>query len=452
MAAGVSTTALCLCKYNYGLLWLAPLALHEWLTLPEATRRAGWGRGVEFLRSRRWLRPFPLIVGVWMLAIAAIQVTGGGVVELLGARISVRSPGNAAYGLLVVLVAWGLGRTLRAGGRAAWGRLAGRHRILISTIVVPLVVWFLIPVPNRVRALVGFVVNRDSGLPPWSLDTLLFYPRAFATEYSPHPVVGWVVLALALVPPIRRAADRDPGRLLYLALWVGLLVTAIHPYRQPRFLFTTVPIVWLLAARRAVGLADRLLGSRPVPAWLRELAWATALVATLGAAWLAAPAADATLARRRAFNTPAAIGPALDRVLGHAERLEQPAWLLGQWNGLSPALVRWHRLLTRPTLAEGRLPEQPGWLPAGSSETEILARLDRLRRSGRPVIAALAERPFAGETAEYRMETWADRMTAARLAADPRVIREADELASDAAFRITTYRFAEASPAPNRGP
>src|SRR5206468_2577701 len=39
VAAGVSATALFFCKYNYGLMWFAALALCEWLAWP-AERRA----------------------------------------------------------------------------------------------------------------------------------------------------------------------------------------------------------------------------------------------------------------------------------------------------------------------------------------------------------------------------------------------------------------------------
>lgn len=446
VAAGVSTTALVLCKYNYGLLWLIPLAAHEWLALPAAARSAAIGHAKGVVRSRAWRRPFPLLMLLLLLAIAAIQVTGGGVVGLAGARISARSPGNLLYAFLLLATGWVVLRVLRAGGFAAVGRrLAMRHRILAATVAAPLAIWFLIPVPNRVRTLVGFVVNRDSGQPLWSLDTLLYYPRAFVSDYSPAPLVGWTVLALALIPPLRRTPGRDPVTLLRLALWIGLLATAFHPYRQPRFLFTVAPLVWLLGARGAVGLVDLALERLRMPAWLREPTWAMALIGLLAAAVVAAPPFEATLAAHRAFNTPAAIGPVVDRVLEQARRLDERAWLLGHWNGMSPALVRWQSLLAAPRLPEALLPQPAAWLPSGSPEGAIAGRIEDLRRSGRPVIVAVSDARFAGATQEYREETWADRETLARLTADPRVRQEVEDRLPESGFRIATFRFLDST-------
>ncbi|MEO5616543.1 MAG: hypothetical protein ABIS67_02120, partial [Candidatus Eisenbacteria bacterium] len=48
-AAGLATTALFLCKYNYGLMWLLPLAFWEWRQLPDDFRR----RARAAIRRRR---------------------------------------------------------------------------------------------------------------------------------------------------------------------------------------------------------------------------------------------------------------------------------------------------------------------------------------------------------------------------------------------------------------
>ncbi len=450
IAAGVSTTALFLTKYNYGLLWLIPLAMHEWLASPASGRSLVIGRALGFIRSRAWLRPFPIIMLVSLLVIAGIQVTGGGVIELFGARISARSPGNPLYALFLVLLGWGVLRVRRAGGfSAVWQRLSPRHRILVATVALPLAIWFLFPYPNRVRTLVGFVVNRDSGQPLWSIDTLLYYPRVFVSDYSPAPLVGWVVLALAMLPPVRRASGRapgrDPGTLIALAFWVGLIATALHPYRQPRFLFTVAPLVWLLGAKQAVALLDAVLSGRRMPGWIREPSWAIALVALLTAAVVAAPPFETTLAAHRAFNTPAAIGPVVDRVLAQARKSDSRPWLLGHWNGMSPALVRWHALLTDPGLAETRVPQPATWLPSGSPESTLVGRIEGLRLAGRPIIAAVSAAPFAGATEEYWQETRVDRETFARLSADPRVRMEADETLPESGFRIATFRFIDST-------
>ena len=54
-----------------------------------------------------------------------------------------------------------------------------------------------------------------------------------------------------------------------------------------------------------------------------------------------------------------------------------------------------------------------------------------MRASGRPVFAALATRRFPDDE-EYRAETCADQITAALLAADPRVTVESDSVFASA--------------------
>ncbi len=448
MAAGLSSSALFLCKYNYGLLWLVPLAIHEWTALAAPRRAALLVRGATFVRSRRWLRPFPLFMLAYLVAILAILVTGGGVLERWGARISVRSAGNPAYGFYVIASLWAVALVRRAGGFGAVSRrLSSRHRILIATVVLPLAIWLLIPYPNRIRALVGFVVNRDSGQPLLSLETLLHYPRAFAHDYSPTPAVGWITLALALIPPWRRHAGRDPGLLICLALWVGLLATAVHHYQQPRFLFTTALLVWLRAAESAIGLLDEAICRLGLPAWVRSPVWTAGLASLVAWAAIGAPPADATLAAHRTYYSAATLGPVLDRVLEHAGRADERPWLLGYSNILSPALLRWHGRLTRPALAAGRVPENPPALAPDATEEAIAGRIEMLRGSGRPVIAALAMHRFPGD-GEYRAETRPDSTTAARLGADGRVRTESDDVLGSSGFWIATFRFQ----APRRAP
>jgi hypothetical protein len=440
IAAGVSSAALFFCKYNYGLLWLAPLALHEWWALPKDQRAAGWTRARRWFATRQWLRPFPVFMALFALAIAAIAVTGGGVFTVAGTQVSVRSPGNPLYGFYLVTLAWLADRVRRAGGvRAVAGRLAPRHRILLATVALPIAVWFLIPAPNRFRVFFDFVVNRETAHPLLSIERWLDYPRVFAHDYSPAPWVGWLVLALALVPPPRVGEGRDARALVYRALWVGFAATAAHHYHQPRFLFTVAPLVWLAAAMTAVSWLDVGLGAKP--ALLRRLAWSASLAGLLAWAALGTPPAAATAAGRGYLSSPPALAAVVDRVLDLSERSDKAPWLLGYANELSPALLRWQALLTHPRLPEHRLPGHPPAVAPEAGEAAIAGRIEAMRASGRPVLVALGTEGWA-DRADYRLETRADSLTAARLAADPRVIVESDSVLAAAGFRVSAYRFA----------
>jgi len=441
IAAGVSSAALFFCKYNYGLLWLLPLAIHEWLAAPEADRAALRARVAERFSERHWLRPFPVFMALYALAIVAIAMTGGWVIAIDRLRISMRSPGNPLYGFYLIALAWAALRLRRAGGIPAMAsRLSQRHRVLIATIVLPIAAWFLIPSPNRFGTFFGFVVNRETAQPFFSLDRWLEYPRAFAHDYSPAPWIGWIVLGIALVPPLR-PARRDPRALVYLAMWVGLFATAAHHYHQPRFLFTVAPLVWLLAATNAVSWLDGPLNA--APGWLRGLVWGASLAGLLPWAALGAPPAAATVAGRSYLSSPPALAAVVDRVLDLSERSERTPWLLGYANELSPALLRWQALLTHPRLTERRLPGQPPAVAPGAGNAAIAARIEALITSGRPLIAALGGEPWNDRVA-YREETRADSLTAARLTNDPRAVTESDSVFEAAGFRVRAWRFAPA--------
>jgi hypothetical protein len=440
-AAGVSTAALCLLKYNYGMLWLAALIVNEWFRLAR-DRRAFWrGRAAAWLSAGELFRPLPLLLTLALGALATIALTGGFEFTTLGRRVSVHSVGNPAYALLVISTASGALALARdpAAWRARWSALPERHRVLIATIGVPLLVWFLIPWPNRVRALADFVANRQSGPSPWSPAGLLYYPRAFASEYSPAAAIGWIVLVLALVPP-RRA---EPGAwLCYIALAIGLAGTVAHRYHHPRFLFTTALLVWINAARAAVGLVASLLARAPrvlrVPA--ATLALGAALIA------LPPPLESRVRAGHRAWRTSEALLPVMDRVLDLAARERGHAVLLGYSYALSPGLLSWRAREVRPELALERLPKRAPWLPADAPEAAIAARLDRMLAPGALVMAALPTPRSPAYAPGYATEVWADSVTATRLESDRRVVAETS--GSDGDFRLLAFRVRPAAPGP----
>lgn len=338
-AAGLSTAALVLLKYNYGLLWLAGLLLFEWRDRPPAARRAAREAVERWLGAGGWRRPLPLLAALAALVTLAILVTGGGAFAAFGQRISLRSPGNPAYVLLLLLTAWAAVSSSRR--RAAWRdgcrRLGERTRLLALTIGLPLLLWFLIPHPNRVRALVEFSINRSTGPAPWSLEGLLYYPAAFARDYAAAPGLGWAVLALALLPP--RRIEPAALRLAWCAALAGLAATTLHRYHDPRFLHTTAVVIALAAAGRLTVLIAMLAARVPPPAG-RALAGA-ALVAALAAPFAAPPGEARIREGHRGYRGAAAILAPADALLDRAAAAGAPGVLLGASTPLSPALLEW---------------------------------------------------------------------------------------------------------------
>ena len=442
LVAGWASTALVLCKYNYGLLWLVPLAIWEWTLLPADQRARAVTSLRERIRWRWWLKPMPLLFALGALAIVAILATGGGAITVAKQRLSFHSPGNLAYGLWLALLVWlvtpGRARPSRLG--RLWRGSPERTRLLLQSVALPLAVWFTIPWPNRVRELFGFLANRDSGVPLWKPAALLFYPRALAADYSPAPWAGWLALGLALALFFDRRGAGE--RLAWLAFVVSFGATVLHRYRDSRFLFTVCPLLWLCAARALVGLAGAAFDRLPRRG-LAELAWGLVAVATLVTAWFEGPTSAGLAARRRAYRSPASVVAVVDATLealaphpiapdgvvaasaapslaAAAAALDTAAGpntravLLGYSNVLSPALLAWRAHLTRPELGARALPSRP------PGATSPLAASRWLAAHAEVVIAAIAATTDARFGREYQLEVKEDRETLAELRGDAR--------------------------------
>lgn len=362
---GAATLALFFIKYNYGLLWLAPLVLME------LGRRLGAGRPGEM---DRWLdllvgawrridfaRPWHLFLVVYLAGLVALRASGGIDTEVMGLRLRATSLGNPAFALyaLVILRAALAPRRSWARCRGRWRRLDTPARILVAWVLVPLALWMAIP--PHLKDFFGFVENRDSGLT--GATAWLFYPRVLATDYSPWPWLGGILplLALLALTPIglRRHDHKDSSsrrrafarRVLLVMTGLGLAAVVGHPYKLPRFLFTVLPPLWLGASLGIVGLLRWLTGGenhRRAP------------VVTLAAAFLATilvipgepQARQLAQAARPGHTVPPESLAVVEAILGASREVEGPTLVLGTWNLLSPGLLEWR------AIGEGLSPEQ----------------------------------------------------------------------------------------------
>jgi hypothetical protein len=269
--------------------------------------------------------------------------------------------------------------------------------------------------------LFGFVANRDSGLPIWTPDGLLFYPRALVADYALARWAAIGALLLALAHVFRRRLD-PPARLAAVAFAVALVATAAHRYRESRFFFTVAPLMWLCAAHTAVALAEAALSRLPARP-LREGLWGG--LAGLLLAGIALPVVtDSSIAERRsALRTPAALAPAVDALIDEAvaaSRNDPKARvvLLGYSNVLSPGLLSWRARLAQPDWPVDRLPKRAPYLPPGADESSLATRLAWLETRADRVIVALAD-SVGTQAGEYASETWADRESVERMRDDP---------------------------------
>jgi len=390
-AACLLATLLFFTKYNYGLLWLVPLLLHE------AWRHHGGPRpalGLLLAAGRRLelRRPWPVFVGLYLLALLSVVVTGGWSLVLGGVAIEAHSIGNGLY-LLYLLAA--LRALLRLGRRASFRparaaallreRLAAlppRGRALLLWVAAPIGLWLLLP--GHLSELAAFVENRSSGLPLLGRESLLLYPRAFARELAAWPAVGIASLLVGLAPvallPRLGRCRAEPLRALALATAVAAAALLLHPYKLPRFASTLAVLAWLSCGAVAGAGWERL--SRRWPAPARSAGALALAVLILAGAALAGTDPERLGAGHRTYSVTGTIRPLLDRIAGEAAARPGVA-LAGYWNHLSPGLIEWHLARRHPEAPRDRVPRDLRALaraPEPAAGVEELARSPDLER------------------------------------------------------------------------
>src|SRR5262249_14113033 len=207
-----------------------------------------------------------------------------------------------------------------------------RHRdvaALLAGFVGPVALWLAYPFPDKLRGLYGFSVNRDEGLT--GLDNLLFYPSRIADMVS-WPVA--IALLVAAVLALRRARD---GRTSAAPLFPrsSLVMLTAHPNKQLRYVFTVLPVMYVLGELELCRLLRRWL-----PEAARVIVWPVVLV-------LLAGNLDPRPALRaeRAHAQPLRSASAIMEFVASQVRPESPTLVLGS-RGQRPHLLPQSQRLT----------------------------------------------------------------------------------------------------------
>jgi hypothetical protein len=389
--AGLSWLALFLVKYNYALILGICLLVNEVVRLAPERRR-------ELARqAKRILWPWPsrqagrIALAVWLYALA--------IAALLGINFGVGLYAGLVIGAVVLAVRyWRDRESLRAG----WRSLPVEARAVLATVVLPLWLWCLSPDPIHPKNIVGFLKNRANGPPLLSADSLLFYFRSLARDYSPEPLVGWIAIGFLVLSLVWLRRAREPWRVLALAALLGLALATFHPYKEPRFLATTAPFLMLLAGLTASRLAHL---ARPVAG---GLLCAGLLAGIVFSATQRAGLPERLAADYKLYST----GPAFNRPLGFLARWAGDAdrvAILGTFNEFSDSLVRWH-LAQDPEARDAHVVDSPRRFDGKLPEEEIRQRVGKWIGKEKPErILAIRLQPssprFGGEDFQ-RYNVW----------------------------------------------
>ncbi|HSS76169.1 MAG TPA: hypothetical protein VLV54_05425 [Thermoanaerobaculia bacterium] len=356
--AGLSLLALFLVKYNYCLIvGLALLAGAIWRRWPLRLSWPGWTPGRILLA---------VYLGLLLL------------VALLGVNPGVGIYAGLVVGAGVLAVRWGRDRE---GFSTRWRTLPVEVRSILATVVAPLWLWGLSPSPIHPRSLLAFLHNRTEGPPILSVESLLFYPRSLLEDYSARPILGLLAIALALVslPMLRRSEGWRP---VAFTAFLGLALATLHPYKEARFLATSVPFLMLVAALAFARLAH---------AVTRQRRLAGGLLCTAALAAIAWTAAGCHLAERLEtdyplYSAPETLWKPLQFLSDQTQAVPRVA-VIGTFNELSDSLVRW-RLAQQDAKGEAVVVSPPRRADAE------LGQLRRWLAEERPVrILALQLRP-----------------------------------------------------------
>ena len=426
--ACVAATTLFFCKYNYGLIWILPMVANEVL-------RAHGPSGLQPVESWKRLgatlrRPWPALLAGGLLIAAMIEIAGPWRFSIGGRAVSVSSAGPLLYSLYALtLIRWLLRpRHSLQMARQLLARLDSRARSMLVAIAVPVALWMV--VPSHTINFVNFLVNRSTGPPILSLESLLFYPRVFVNEFTPSPVVGIVVLLSAAFALHRLRGADEAGRVLALALLLSTIAVVAHPYKQPRFLFLTATLLCFTGSREAVDLVARV--TKRVGEKTRRWAAATVAAAVLLTAAVTAVDVDRLTRGHRQHTVDASTTEVLEAITDRAAAV-QSSVLLGTWNHLSPWLVEWSCLQRGSSMDPDQAPQEPtgrarrgnvlGWLAANPPELLMV------------LSAAPGSKPRPGFRAENR---WLEPVRK-QLARDPRFHLVSQKDFPDSHYRLESF-------------
>jgi hypothetical protein len=428
----IFSTALFFVKYNYGLMWLAPLVVSEVWRKVELWQVGLWqglaGLGQRTIASAQRRKAWATFLGIYVLVLGWIRYGGGIDFMFLGIHLKANSLGNPVYILYLLLTLSCLAQPRRSREiwRTWWINLEPSQRILTRWLVMPIALWML--VPPHTKDFFGFVENRSSGLPAMSLENILFYPRVLVREYAHWPALGAVFLVAGVLPCLFLKRLEVRRRALALAVLGHGVAIWLHPYKLPRFAFTLVPLLWLLACWLLVRSLRELVERSPARQISTGLVMICATCAVLG---IGSNFQRLEVEQQWDFRTvPPAVTPLLDRIAALAVEEEDETLVLGTWNLLAPSLLEWHFRRLYPQHL-GTMPKTV-W-PSSKARRRVSSDLSKFERV--MIVEPQSAMPQALASLARQENSWSKPLRAVLESGDTHI------LAVDEAFEHSGYRL-----------
>jgi hypothetical protein len=420
-------------KFNLGILWLAPLLIHEgWRAgvRPRALRDL-WGARLRIPPFWRVYAIVVLLAGLALLARLFDRGWGPSGLSHAVARAGSHGltiPVLVVAGLVFLPFALRPRATFHAAG-SVWLAAGPFGRAFLAVVVVPTAAWFA--VPSHAKGLLHFLAGRTPEIPIWSAEGLLYYPRVFLSDYAAHPALGLAALLLAPVSLALLPRLAPAERAIPLALVIQCALVTLHPVKGDRYFYTVAPVVWMAAALTVAVLAEAAARRIARPGLAPALA-----VAALAAVLVMGP----DLARVRTTLERTHVHESVRRLLdaiADVNVASRGTVLFGTWNRLAPPLAEWHQRLRHPDRAAPPRPKNPSWFDT----EEAGALLDGIAADPeveRVIVLELRD-GYAESSSRFEFENGWHRPAREALASDARFLLENRAGFDDSGYVLTVY-------------
>lgn len=247
IGAFVAATLVFFIKYNYGLILIAVLGVIELYQLPASIKRCAVTAIKRGFRSRAILSLSNGLVVLLVVLLLSIILTQGYEFTFWGRKIALYKIQNPAYVLVFVVLVKSM-RAFRRHKNDITADVTARFKVLLWWTFLPVSAWLLLP--GNLDSVIDFSINRTSDYSLLSLDNLLYYVEALNKDYCIMPVVFSVFLLFYLLSLLSIRSESFPIKLFHAYFLLSFVMVTIHPHKASRFIFTAVPIFWLVAVAK----------------------------------------------------------------------------------------------------------------------------------------------------------------------------------------------------------
>lgn len=250
----LAATILFFTKYNYGIYLIITIFIAETGLLPLSSRKFIKREISSFFKFKNLLAFSNLALLLIIISFIAIIFTGGFEITLFGRKISFHHLQNPLYFLTALLVFKAVRYYKNNRGELA-ANLLRKHAGLILFIVIPILIWFLIP--DNLEAFFSFARARPAdvqrqGIKTLSLANLICYPKIILNYYclSPPVFIFIIIFYIFSLLTFKKESKAIKTMHLYFLISFGLMI--LHPYKEARFIFVILPVLWVISVAKAV--------------------------------------------------------------------------------------------------------------------------------------------------------------------------------------------------------